>query len=230
MRKVTEKSKRTRQHIFESAIQLFQEKGYDKTTMREISKAAGVALGLTYYHFATKEDLVFVFYQTTQEISEKANFEYCQIEKDFKKRLRNILFGKIEQFNPYSKFLHVLARSAGDPKNSLSPFSTETRGLRTSAIRIFEIAMENTNYSPPEDLRPILPTLLWFYQMGILYFWIFDSSEGKKKTILLIDYSLDLIFKLLRLSKLPFMKPIRRTIMNLFAFFHNAPEVNMSQK
>lgn len=216
IKKETEKSKKTKQHIFDSAIALFQEKGYEKATMREIARRARVSLGLTYYHFKCKEDIVFVFYQNTLEKLEKDNLEYCKTEKDFKKRLKNILLGQIEQFNPYHNFLHILAKVAGDPENPISPFNAASQEIRNTAIHIFEQAMQNTNYSPPEDLRPSLPTLLWFYELGIIYFWVFDTSVEKKHTNVLIDISIDLIFKLLRLSKLPFMKSIRRTILGLF--------------
>lgn len=58
---ITEKTKpnptRSRQQIVSSAHRLFLEQGFHGTTMRQIAKAAGVALGSLYNHFADKDDL-----------------------------------------------------------------------------------------------------------------------------------------------------------------------------
>lgn len=43
--------------IVDAAMRLFLEKGYHKTTVRDIASAAGVTQGLITYHFASKENL-----------------------------------------------------------------------------------------------------------------------------------------------------------------------------
>jgi len=47
----------SRQQIVSSAHRLFLEQGFHGTTMRQISKEAGVALGSLYNHFIDKDDL-----------------------------------------------------------------------------------------------------------------------------------------------------------------------------
>jgi AcrR family transcriptional regulator len=51
----TVKSEQTRALILETAMRLFQERGYDKTTMRAIASEAGVSVGNAYYYFESKE-------------------------------------------------------------------------------------------------------------------------------------------------------------------------------
>ena len=46
-----------REDIVEAAEVLFAEKGFSATSMTEIAEKAGVAKGLIYHHFASKEDL-----------------------------------------------------------------------------------------------------------------------------------------------------------------------------
>ncbi|MFN8005982.1 MAG: TetR/AcrR family transcriptional regulator [Terriglobia bacterium] len=50
-------SPQRRQQIIQVAMNLFSRKGFDGTTTREISKAAGVSEAIIFRHFATKEDL-----------------------------------------------------------------------------------------------------------------------------------------------------------------------------
>ena len=45
------------QEILETGARLFAEKGYDATSMRDISNAAGVSKALLYHHFSSKDDI-----------------------------------------------------------------------------------------------------------------------------------------------------------------------------
>jgi AcrR family transcriptional regulator len=48
----------TRERIQAVALELFAERGYDKTSLREIAERLDVTKAALYYHFRTKEDIV----------------------------------------------------------------------------------------------------------------------------------------------------------------------------
>src|SRR5690348_12993074 len=48
----------TRSRIQAVALELFTEKGYEATSLREIAERLGVTKAALYYHFKTKEDIV----------------------------------------------------------------------------------------------------------------------------------------------------------------------------
>ena len=48
---------KTKRKIFETSMKLFAEKGYDATSIEEITATVGVAKGTLYYHFSSKEEL-----------------------------------------------------------------------------------------------------------------------------------------------------------------------------
>lgn len=52
------KREQTRSRILAAAWQLFKENGYEKTSTRDISTAAGVATGTVFSHFPNKLDLL----------------------------------------------------------------------------------------------------------------------------------------------------------------------------
>lgn len=48
----------TKKKIFETAVALIKDKGYDNVTISEICKTAGLAKGSFYVHYKSKEDIV----------------------------------------------------------------------------------------------------------------------------------------------------------------------------
>ncbi|MGM0214077.1 TetR/AcrR family transcriptional regulator [Enterococcus sp. AZ109] len=57
MTRVTKKPEVRKQEILDTAIQLFFEKGYEKTTISDIAKRMNVSQGLCYRYFSSKEEI-----------------------------------------------------------------------------------------------------------------------------------------------------------------------------
>ena len=55
--RITKEPEVRRQEIMDTALRLFGEKGYEKTSITDIAKAIGVAQGLCYRYFPSKEAL-----------------------------------------------------------------------------------------------------------------------------------------------------------------------------
>jgi AcrR family transcriptional regulator len=209
------KAELTRRRIMQAGLGLLQEKDFHQATMREIAKRAGVALGATYYYFKSKDDIVMEFYKEIQKESALECERSCREIPDFEGRVRAVLNAKFAQFQSSRKLLGTLFRSAGDPKHPLSPFSPETRPIREEAIGLFSRCLEGTSVKVAEDFRPYLPRLLWFYQMGLILFWIHDNSSSQNRTRFLMDKSLKLLMQLLNLSRFPFLGSLRRSVVSL---------------
>ena len=48
---------KTKRKIFETSMKLYAEKGYDATSIEDITATVGVAKGTLYYHFSSKEEI-----------------------------------------------------------------------------------------------------------------------------------------------------------------------------
>jgi AcrR family transcriptional regulator len=51
---------RRRRQIADAAVQLFIDRGFHKTTTRELARAAGISIGSLYEYFASKEDILYM--------------------------------------------------------------------------------------------------------------------------------------------------------------------------
>jgi AcrR family transcriptional regulator len=211
----TPRAEDTRRRIYEAALKLFREQGFEQTTMRDIAAKAGVALGAAYYYFASKEAIVLAFYQEMHESSHDAILEALAGRKKLKDRIHFVLQKRLELLEPNRKFCAALFRHAPDSNDPLSPFSAETKPIRERATEHLRVAIEGGDVKIPADLKPHLPYLLWLYQMAVILFWLYDRSPGQERTEKLMEKSLGLLVNLLRLSALPLMKPVRKTILEL---------------
>jgi AcrR family transcriptional regulator len=211
----TPRAEDTRRRIYEAALDLFREKGFEQTTMRDIAAKAGVALGGAYYYFSSKESIVLAFYHEMQQSSNDAVLQAMAGHKKLKDRIRCVMDKRFELLAPNRKFCDALFRHAPDSQDALSPFSEETRPIREQSIEHLRIALEGGDVKVPPDLKPQLPYLLWLYHMGLILFWIYDRSPGQQRTEKLMEKSLGLLVNLLRISGLPLMKPLRRTALEL---------------
>jgi AcrR family transcriptional regulator len=211
----TPRAEDTRRRIYEAAMELFREKGFEQTTMRDIAAKAGVALGGAYYYFSQKEAIVLAFYHEMQEGSYEAILQSMAGHKKLKDRIRCVVEKRFELLAPNRKFCDALFRHAPDSKDPLSPFSEETRPIRARGIEHLRIALEGGDVKVPADLKAQLPYVLWLYQMGLILFWLYDRSENQQRTQVLVEKSLGLLVTLLKLSGLPLMKPVRKTALEL---------------
>jgi AcrR family transcriptional regulator len=211
----TQKGEQTRALILETALKMFRERGYEETTMRAVAEVAGVSLGNAYYYFRSKEHLIQAFYQRTHEEHLLASRPVLERERTLKARLLEVMRLKISLVEPYHPFAGVLFKTAADPRSPLNPFSDESDPVRRSSIDLFREIVVKSKTRVPKDLLDELPYLLWVYHMGIILFWIHDSSREHIRTRRLIDLSVDLVDRLITLASNPLMRPIRRKALRL---------------
>ncbi len=212
---LTAKAEETRERILDSALRLFRERGFDETTMRDIAAAAEVATGAAYYYFRSKEDLVMAFYMRTAEEAREIVPKLLDRSRNLRKRLHALMDLKFRQFEDDRRLLRALVRIGIDPSHSLSPFGKETAPMRHESIESFRLAVEGSDARISRDLQKDLPYLLWLYQMGLILFWIFDESPGQIRTHKLVDGTLDIMVRLIQISSLPLMGPLRKRLLGV---------------
>ncbi len=62
----------TKDRILDVALELFTEKGFDRTSLREIAERLGVTKAALYYHFASKDDILMALHMRLHEFGKEA--------------------------------------------------------------------------------------------------------------------------------------------------------------
>lgn len=213
--KAPSKSEETAQRILEAALGLFRSKGFDSTTMRDIAREAGVATGAAYYYYESKDAIVMDFYRRSSAGMQARIEERLQGRSRLEDRLRELIGVKLVHFAPNRSVLRALLRNGADPRHPLSPFSAQTKEIRDTDLVWFGRILEDCGMRISKDLQAHLPAVLWFFQMGVILFWVIDESPAQKRTARLLDLATKSVCALIRISGLPLMRPVRRTALEL---------------
>ncbi|GHB43709.1 TetR family transcriptional regulator [Streptomyces viridiviolaceus] len=213
------KSEQTRALILETAMRLFQERGYDRTTMRAIAQEAGVSVGNAYYYFAGKEHLIQGFYDRIAAQHQEAVREVLARETDLEARLAGVLKVWLDIATPYHEFAVQFFKNAADPDSPLSPFSPESEHARVEAISVHRAVLAGAKTKVPEDLRDILPELMWLSQMGLVLYWVFDRTQGRERSYRLAERGARLTARGVALARFRVLRPLVREVHELFTDF-----------
>lgn len=201
--KPTPKSEETRQRILSAALKLFHDRGFEAATMRDIADEAGVATGAAYYYFPSKDAIVMEFYRRSSDEMQRKIEAALDGASGLEQRLLALIRVKWAHFAPHRRIMRALLRNGADPGYPLSPFSAQTREIRAIDIGWFRRIVVDCGLRIPKDLEPHLPDVLWFFQMGAIYFWVIDESPNQENSHRLLAIAARSIALLLRVSALP---------------------------
>lgn len=203
---LTEKAEKTRERIFQTALGLFVEQGYDKTTMRDIAKAAECSLGLTYRYFASKEDLVLSLYErVADEMSVHANeLATASLARRFDSVMKAV-FARLE---PYRDAFGSVLGSALNPKSDVSVLGEKSSGVRRKVSRVFTTAVMGATDAPREPQAKQLATVLFSVHLLLILFWLYDPTPGRRATRQLLALTRDMLRVARRILRLPFVSHV----------------------
>lgn len=197
------KSDQTRQRVADVALRMFRDIGFEKATMRAIAAEAGVSVGNAYYYFASKDDLVHELYLQVQGQHADRAAEAVAGLNDLSARLKATMHAGLDVMAPYHRFGADFIATAIRPASPVNPFNAESGSAREASLAIFRAAVDGARPGPPRRLRAELPGLLWLGYMGVTLFWVYDTSEGQRRTRKLVDGAAPLIARGLSLTKIP---------------------------
>jgi AcrR family transcriptional regulator len=210
---LTPRAEQTRSAIADAAMALFRERGYDATTMRAVAQRAGVSLGNAYYYFGSKEELIFQFYAHNQAEHEAACRGLLAAETDLGARLRGTIRALLDVLMPYHSFAAAFYKHAAEPTSPLSPFSSKSSEPRRQAIALYREVIEGSSARVSRDLGERLPELFWLYSLGVVLYWVHDTSPGCARTYWLVDATVPVVVRLVAAARVPVLRAALRDVL-----------------
>ena len=169
----------TRRRLYETAIRLIGEQGYEATTLRDVAKRAGVSAGLLYRYFPSKRSVVLALYD---ELSDAFAREAAGMPAGkWRDRFLYALETSLRALGPHRVTLRALAPvMVGDADEGV--FAQSTAFSRTRVQAIFRTAVIDANDAPPQKLAEALGRLLYLTHLGVILWWLLDKSPGQRAT------------------------------------------------
>ncbi|MBA4494159.1 TetR/AcrR family transcriptional regulator [Paenactinomyces guangxiensis] len=113
--------------IFQAAVEVFAESGFDQAKMDEIAQAAGVAKGTIYYHFKSKEELFVGLMNEGMEKLSDCVRRGIALKKSPSEQLEALLHAHILFFVKNGKLAKLLLNEAFGTKERQRQFRTKIR-------------------------------------------------------------------------------------------------------
>lgn len=111
---------KTKRAIFEKSMQLFADKGYNDTSIEEITAVAGIAKGTFYYHFSSKEEVFnFLIDEGMKLLMNNIELKTNKAQNSIAK-LKAVILIQIKIVIKYENFIRlILSEMWGKDKRSL---------------------------------------------------------------------------------------------------------------
>ena len=207
----------TRSLVRSTALRLFRERGYAATTMRAIAQEAGVSTGNAYYHFESKDHLV-------QEL-------YLDVNREHVRRAQAVLAAggdlstsacagsSWRASTPSRSTTRSAASSSRSPSGPARRRARSRRSrpqARALSQELFRRAGRGSAaHGAVRCCEGELPELLWLVQLGVTLFWVYDASEGQRRTRTLVNGLAPLLGRLVRLTRLPVLRGAAEDVLAL---------------
>lgn len=187
-----------RDRILKAALALFQAKGFDATTTKEIARKAKIAEGTVFNYFETKDDIALYFLELEVDHAIAAVRRNRALDKaPLEEKLFALVQAQIEFLEPHERFIGAAFVNALRPGSKIG-FSIQALQLRDRYLAFVEELIASS-YAPGR--RPPLtwfaPHAFWIFYIGALLYWLHDTSPGKQSTLAFLDRSLKLGLRVL---------------------------------
>ncbi len=163
------------QETMDAAIQVFTEKGYHNTKIKDIAEALGISTSTFYIYFKNKRDL---FIAVVDDVIKKvlgSTAESIKKEKDYQKRLRLRMEAFFNNYIRYSEILYQLRAEMSHektwPKQTIHKMYHQ---LTKPIIRETKQAIKEG------EIRPIDPDLFAYALTGLIEAMSMRTTMDKK--------------------------------------------------
>ena len=192
--------------LYQTAMRMISERGYEGTTLRDIAKDAHVSVGLLYRYFPSKQAVIIALYdELSQEFARQSS---SMKPGKWRDRFLFALETSLRVLQSHRTALRALIPIlVGDPDDGV--FAEGTAFSRLRVQHVFEDAVAGSVDAPKAPLSDALGRLLYLVHLAVLLWWLLDKTPKQRATAALVELTAQLLPSAALTLRLP---PIRRFV------------------
>lgn len=182
-RKQRKKSTETRESILDAAEDVFNEKGYSKTSLDAIAQAAGMTRGAIYWHFKDKKDLFNEMCERVrkpmQELLKKVITGSVEKSIEQLRRTHDCIMQEVVNNSHYRKVIEILLLKCEHTSDAVHILQNR-REWRDFTSNLLRNALENAKQQGelPEDLDVVMAVDMMFSSFwGMISDWLVSPER-----------------------------------------------------
>jgi TetR/AcrR family transcriptional regulator, fatty acid metabolism regulator protein len=196
------KMKSRKDRIMDAALCIFAEKGFQNTTISEISKEAGVSEATIYEYFGTKEELLFAIPEKVSNESYEETVRALPFIKDVEGRVRACLltYVRLYQSNPDYSAL-VLLQLMSNKRFRQTPAHAAIRRSSRALLNAINEGIEDGTFIPDANAYLIRSILLGAIEHLFIH-WHMQGRPEKETSIMdMLDPLIRIVLDGIRVNK-----------------------------
>ncbi|MFG0328515.1 MAG: TetR/AcrR family transcriptional regulator [Phycisphaerales bacterium] len=193
MRVTAERKRETRRTILQSALELFEHKGFEQTTTRHIAASADLAVGTLFNYFPSKEAIAVDLVVTALSGLESSEDRAPRGDESLEESLFAFIMAGLARAERRRSLVATALPVLSEPSVANSFFAAD--GEVETPARSFQrrhldavVALLRRHGAPMTvESDAILLHLYWSLYLGALSFWASDQSPGCEDTLAVVD-------------------------------------------
>lgn len=150
------------------ATEVFDEKGYEGASMRDLSRASGMSLSGLYHYFESKEKLLYLIQKHTFSTIVERLRQHLDPIADPEQRIRIFILNHLEYFLANRKAMKVLSHEDDVLKNG---YGSEIAAIKREYYRICVGLLDDFKRERKLEFSSRLAVLSMFGMMNWIYTW-----------------------------------------------------------
>lgn len=162
----------TRQQILDAALRLFSERGFSRTTVRDIARAAGITDAAIYYHFESKQELLEALVEERGFLTSLQNLERVEAQMPLDEMVLWMAASAVNLMDANRDFLRLITiEGLGGDAAALAQYSRLLdlwEDALTTVLKRYEDEGSLGGDNADDLARHIIYTILMAFQDSLL--------------------------------------------------------------
>ena len=143
LRRRTRRGPHTRKQILDASLRLFSERGFARTSVRDIAQAAGITDAAIYYHFASKRDLLEALFEERGILPALNRLEHVEVTEPPREALVALALFAFDLMDGNRDFLKVVfVEALGEDAVAIDEYGMVVNRWQRGLARILHTYVE----------------------------------------------------------------------------------------